>query len=71
MTIKDKEKFKGRKLRVFFKDGTEPVVGIFEGVVPAADNDPEETSLELDAYDGADWGYSLYESEIERIEYAD
>lgn len=71
MTLQDYKKFEGRKLRVFFKDGTKPIEGIFDCVVPAVDNDPEEASLELEAYVGADYGYTLYESEIERIEYAD
>ena len=71
MKFSDHKKFIGKKLTVYFKDGTAPITGIFDGIVEAYDNDPEVASLELMAYEGADYGYSLYENEIDRIEFAD
>ena len=71
MTFSDYKKFTGRKLTVYFKDGCKPITGVFDCIVEAYDNDPEVASLELQAYDGADYGYSLYENEIDHIEFAD
>lgn len=64
MSIDKPEQYEGKRIKVFFCDGTAPISGDYLGYTPAYDDPDERASISVDG----DMSYELYEDEIERIE---
>lgn len=63
MTLYDASKC-GKRIRITFKDGTEPIIGIIDYMMYAKDTDDGRAWVAIDRYE-------VYEDEIESIELAE
>ena len=68
MGTNELEQYKGKVIKVYLLDGTEPVIGEYDGYTSEYDDPDGRANIGVNPIGEKTWGYELYVDEIERIE---